>query len=146
MSEWGQGRLWPAGGWHSRSIPSSGNTRAFRHLRFVPLAETFDFLDRRLGRSSGACIANMVKALSSAFTIFRRLGSRRKPFGSRSYQRRNSQRSPPAASRNRFDESREFSFESIRGRLQSVAVTRTETQIGRRLRNIPTAPGGCLVE
>ena len=26
MSEKGHGRLWPAGGWHSRSIPSFGNT------------------------------------------------------------------------------------------------------------------------
>jgi hypothetical protein len=26
MSQLGQGRLWPAGGWHSRSTPSSGNT------------------------------------------------------------------------------------------------------------------------
>jgi hypothetical protein len=34
----GQGRLWPAGEWHSRSTPSSGNTRAFGHLRFVPIA------------------------------------------------------------------------------------------------------------
>ena len=32
-SEVGQGRLWPAGGWHSRSTPSSGNTGAFRSLR-----------------------------------------------------------------------------------------------------------------
>jgi hypothetical protein len=38
MSQMGQGRLWPVGGWHSRSTPSSGNTRAFRHLRFVPIA------------------------------------------------------------------------------------------------------------
>ena len=35
---WVKGGLWPAGGWHSRSTPSSGNTRAFRHLRFVPTA------------------------------------------------------------------------------------------------------------
>jgi hypothetical protein len=35
MSESGQGRPWPSGGWHSRSSPSSGNTRAFPHLRFV---------------------------------------------------------------------------------------------------------------
>jgi hypothetical protein len=33
-SELGQGRLWPAGGWHRRSTPSSGNTRAFWNLRF----------------------------------------------------------------------------------------------------------------
>jgi hypothetical protein len=32
----GQGRLWPAGGWHSRSTPSFGIPRAFTHLRFVP--------------------------------------------------------------------------------------------------------------
>jgi hypothetical protein len=31
MSQLGQGRLWLAGGWHSGSIPSSGNTRAFWH-------------------------------------------------------------------------------------------------------------------
>jgi hypothetical protein len=36
MSAPGQGRPWPTGRWHSRSTPSSGNTRAFRHLRFVP--------------------------------------------------------------------------------------------------------------
>jgi hypothetical protein len=38
----GQGRLWSAGGWYSRSAPSSGKTRAFRHLRFVPIAEVAD--------------------------------------------------------------------------------------------------------
>jgi hypothetical protein len=36
MSLQGQGRLWPACGWHSRSNLSSGNHRASRHLRFVP--------------------------------------------------------------------------------------------------------------
>jgi hypothetical protein len=35
----GQGRPWPAGRWHGRSTPSSGNTRAFRHLRFVPIPD-----------------------------------------------------------------------------------------------------------
>jgi hypothetical protein len=39
VSALGQGRLWPAGEWHSRSTPSSGNTRAFGHLRFVPKTE-----------------------------------------------------------------------------------------------------------
>jgi len=38
MSAWGQGRLWPAGRWHSRSYRSSGNVSAFRHLRFVLVA------------------------------------------------------------------------------------------------------------
>jgi hypothetical protein len=33
----GQGRLWPAGEWHSRSAPSSANTRAFWRLRFLAL-------------------------------------------------------------------------------------------------------------
>jgi hypothetical protein len=47
----GQGRPWPTGGWHSRSTPSSGNTRAFRHLRFVseavlPLPGLYKFLRR----------------------------------------------------------------------------------------------------
>jgi hypothetical protein len=41
MSEMGQRRLWPAGGWHSRSTPSSGNIRAFRHLHFVPTPDTY---------------------------------------------------------------------------------------------------------
>ena len=35
----GQGRVWPAGGLHSRSTPSSGNTPSFRHLRVVPRAD-----------------------------------------------------------------------------------------------------------
>jgi len=36
-SEMGQGRLWPAGGWYTPGLPpSSGNIRAFRHLRLVP--------------------------------------------------------------------------------------------------------------
>ena len=35
MSQLSQGRLWPAGGCHSRSTPSFGIPRAFRHLRFV---------------------------------------------------------------------------------------------------------------
>jgi hypothetical protein len=39
MSEAGQGRLWSAGGWHSRSTPSFGIPGAFRHLRFVPTAD-----------------------------------------------------------------------------------------------------------
>src|SRR5450631_1672228 len=30
------GRLWPAGCWHGRSTPSSGNDLAAQHLRFVP--------------------------------------------------------------------------------------------------------------
>jgi hypothetical protein len=37
MSQLSQGRLWPAGGCHSRSTPSFGIPRAFRHLRFVPI-------------------------------------------------------------------------------------------------------------
>src|SRR3954469_18886212 len=32
----GQGRLWPARRWHSRCTLSSGNSRAFQYLRFVP--------------------------------------------------------------------------------------------------------------
>jgi hypothetical protein len=32
----GHGRVWPAGCWHSRSTPSSGNALAFGRLRFVP--------------------------------------------------------------------------------------------------------------
>jgi hypothetical protein len=39
ISEMGQGRLWPTGEWHSRSTPSSGNARAFPHLRFVPISD-----------------------------------------------------------------------------------------------------------
>jgi hypothetical protein len=39
MSLQGQGRRWPTGGWHGRSTPSSGNTRAFPHLRFVPIGD-----------------------------------------------------------------------------------------------------------
>src|SRR5450756_646013 len=45
MSQLGQGPPWPADGWHSRSTPSSGNKRAFRHLRFVPTAEVAGSLD-----------------------------------------------------------------------------------------------------
>ena len=37
MSATGQGRLWPAGGWHSRSTPSFGIPLAFPHLRFGPI-------------------------------------------------------------------------------------------------------------
>ena len=37
MSPLGQGPLWPAGGWHSRSTPSFGIPRAFQHLRFGPI-------------------------------------------------------------------------------------------------------------
>ena len=39
MSVPGQGRPWPTGGWHSRSTPSSGNTCACVHLRFVPTTD-----------------------------------------------------------------------------------------------------------
>jgi hypothetical protein len=39
MSEVGHGRLWPAGCWHGRSTPSSGNHLAARHLRFVPTTD-----------------------------------------------------------------------------------------------------------
>ena len=46
MSVLGQGRLWPAGGWHSRSTPSSGNTRAFWYLRFVPNPEVVTLLHK----------------------------------------------------------------------------------------------------
>jgi hypothetical protein len=35
----GQGRPWPTRGWHGRSTPSSGNTHALRHLRFMPQAD-----------------------------------------------------------------------------------------------------------
>jgi hypothetical protein len=38
-SAMGQGRLWPAGRWHSRSTPSSGIPGAARRLRFVPNSE-----------------------------------------------------------------------------------------------------------
>src|ERR1700692_1840827 len=42
-------RLWPTGGWHSRSTPSSGNTRAFPHLRFVPISEFTALFDHVVG-------------------------------------------------------------------------------------------------
>jgi hypothetical protein len=38
VSALGQGRLWPAGGWHSGLTPAPEIPRADRHLRFVPQA------------------------------------------------------------------------------------------------------------
>jgi hypothetical protein len=44
MAALGQGPLWPAGGWHSRSTPVSEMPGAFWHLRFVPSADLLNHL------------------------------------------------------------------------------------------------------
>ena len=41
----GQGRLWPAGRWHSRSTPRFGISRAFPHSPFVPDAVELSWSD-----------------------------------------------------------------------------------------------------
>lgn len=64
MSVEGQGRLWLAGGWHSRSPPSSGNSRCVPALALRAqssiLADLFDHLvGARAGRSRLAFAARL---------------------------------------------------------------------------------------
>jgi hypothetical protein len=51
MSQLGQGRLRRAGGWHSRSTPSSGSTRTFLQLRLVPTTDVMITAAEGLNRS-----------------------------------------------------------------------------------------------
>ena len=66
MSQLGQGPLWPAGEWHSRSTPSSGNTRAFGHLRFVPKADQSEEVSIYSGEMDPACADYADPSLSSS--------------------------------------------------------------------------------